>query len=255
MSLLTCKAISKAYEGVQALDTVSLNVAAGETLGIIGPNGSGKTTLFNIVSGLEGCDQGQVSLNGKAITGVSAHKIVTYGLVRTFQNLRLFSGMTALENVICGGHRAAEKGLLGQILQTKRVKASEALMAEKARACLAEVGLEGYEAARPSELSYGQTKRLELARALNAEPKILLLDEPTAGMNDTQANQILDLVVTMRQRHNITLVVIEHNVPILCRFVDRMVVLEAGKKLMEGKPDEVVKDPRVIEAYLGSGAS
>lgn len=255
MSLLTCKAVSKAYDGVQALAGVSLQVTAGEALGIIGPNGSGKTTLFNIVSGLESCDQGEVRLNDKAITGVSAHKIVNYGLVRSFQNLRLFSGMTAIENVICGGHRSAEKGLWGQILQTKSVKASEARMAQKARACLAEVGLAGYEDARPSELSYGQTKRLELARALNAEPKILLLDEPTAGMNDTQANQILDLVMSMRERHQITLVVIEHNVPILCRFVERMVVLEAGKKLMEGKPDEVVKDARVIEAYLGSGAS
>lgn len=255
MTLLKCTDISKAYEGVQALNKVSLDLEAGEMLGIIGPNGSGKTTLFNIISGLETCDSGEIVLKDKKITGISPHKIVNYGLVRTFQNLRLFSGMSALENVICGGHRASEKGLLGQILRSGKVTASEKLLEEKAQACLAEVGLAGYEKVRPSELSYGQTKRLELARALNSEPDILLLDEPTAGMNDTQANQILDLVVSMRERHDITLVIIEHNVPILCRFVKRMVVFEAGKQLTEGIPEDVVKNQRVIEAYLGTGAA
>ncbi|QBY00079.1 ABC transporter ATP-binding protein [Rhodophyticola sp. CCM32] len=255
MTLLSCQDISKAYVGVQALSEVSFDVAAGDTLGIIGPNGSGKTTLFNVISGLERPDAGQVMLEARAITGERPHRIVNHGLVRTFQNLRLFTGMTALENVICGGHRNAERGLMGQILQTGAVRRSEAEARDRARACLAEVGLEGYEGARAAALSYGQTKRLELARALNAEPCILLLDEPTAGMNDVQADEILTLVQSMRDRHDLTLIVIEHNVPILSRFVDRMVVLEAGRKLVEGTPSEVVSDTRVIEAYLGTGAA
>ena len=255
MSLLTCTNICKSFEGVQALDGVSLSVKPGETLGIIGPNGSGKTTLFNVISGQESSDAGKVTLGGKEITRRQPHRIVDFGLVRTFQNLRLFSGMSALENVICGGHRWGEKGLWGQLVQNSRTRRSEEELERRARASLEEVGLAGYEEARPTELSYGQTKRLELARALNSEPVILLLDEPTAGMNDAQAQEILNLVASLRDRHELTLVIIEHNVPVLSRFAERIVVLDAGKKLIEGTPSEVVRDSRVIEAYLGAGAA
>lgn len=254
MSFLACHNISRSFYGVKALNDVSLEVQVGETLGIIGPNGSGKTTLFNIVSGIDRDHEGSVNLDGQDITSARPHRIVDYGMVRTFQNLRLFAGMNALENVVSGGHRRSYKGLAGQVLGWQSMRRSETDLVEQARACLAEVGLAGYENASPKELSYGQTKRLELARALNAEPRILLLDEPTAGMNDVQADEILGLVSRMRERHNLTLIVIEHNVPVLSRFVERIVVLEAGRKLMEGRPEEVTRDPRVIEAYLGAGS-
>lgn len=254
MSILVCKNISRSFFGVKALDDVSLSVEPGETLGIIGPNGSGKTTLFNIISGTDRDHEGTVHLDGQDITKARPHTIVNYGMVRTFQNLRLFHGMTALENVISGGHRRSHKGLLGQVLGLPSVQRSEADLADQARACLAEVGLAGYEDTLSAEMSYGQTKRLEMARALNAKPRILLLDEPTAGMNDVQANEILGLVARMREQHDLTLVVIEHNIPVLSRFVGRIVVLEAGRKLTEGRPQDVIRDSRVIEAYLGAGA-
>lgn len=255
MRYLSCEGISKSFLGLKALVDVSIGVERGETLGIIGPNGSGKTTFFNILSGLEKLDAGRITLDGRDITRTPAHRISAQGIVRTFQNLRLFGGMTALDNVICGGHKEAPTGFFGQLAQLPSVRQAEAEGRERARVCLADVGLADYENAFTSQLSYGQTKRLELARALNASPKILLLDEPTAGMNDVQAGEILELVARIRESHSLTLIVIEHNVPVLARFADRMVVMDAGQKLVEGTPSHVVRDTRVIEAYLGTGAA
>lgn len=253
--ILECVGIKKAYAGVKALDGVSLGVEEGEILGVIGPNGSGKTTLFNIVSGLDRADAGTVTLAGKQITNLPAHRIAGLGLARTFQNLRPFGGLSALENVMAGGHLRAAKGLLGQILALPSVRASERRARMEALERLADVGLGAYAEAASTELSYGQTKRLELARALNTEPRVLLLDEPTAGMNDVQAAEILDLVGRIKARLRLTLIVIEHNVPVLTRFADRLVVMEAGNILTEGRPSDVVTDSRVIEAYLGKGAA
>ncbi len=252
--ILRCDGISKAYSGVRALDNVSLSVEEGEILGVIGPNGSGKTTLFNIVSGLDRADAGTVVLSGKPITNLPAYKIAGLGLARTFQNLRPFGGLSALENVLAGGHLRAPTGLLGQIFALPHVRSRERQARIEALERLADVGLADYAEATSTELSYGQTKRLELARALNTEPRILLLDEPTAGMNDVQATEILDLVGKIKRKLALTLVVIEHNVPVLTRFADRLVVMEAGRKLVEGPPAAVVADRRVIEAYLGTGA-
>jgi branched-chain amino acid transport system ATP-binding protein len=247
--VIECRGIWKAFTGVQALTDISVEVAAGETLGIIGPNGSGKTTLFNILAGQERADRGAVSLNGQTITGRRPHRIAAMGLARTFQNLRLFPGMTALENVMAGGHLRAT-GLLAQF----RREAAERSVRDEAAALLAEVGLAGYEMALPGEISYGQSKRLELARALNVRPKILLLDEPTAGMNDAQASDILALIGRLKQRWGLTLAIIEHNVPVLSRVADRIAVLDAGRLLTVGTPAEVVRDPQVIAAYLGADA-
>jgi ABC-type branched-subunit amino acid transport system ATPase component len=228
--ILACHGVHKAFTGVQALVDVSIGVAEGEVLGIIGPNGSGKTTLFNILAGQERADRGRVVLAGRAIGGRRPHRIAALGLARTFQNLRLFPGMTVLENVMAGGHR------------------------DEAAALLAEVGLAGHEAALPGEISYGQGKRLELARALNIRPRVLLLDEPTAGMNDAQAADILALILRLKQRWGLTLAIIEHNVPVLGRVADRIAVLDAGRLLTVGTPAEVVRDKQVIAAYLGADA-
>lgn len=252
--ILKCENISKAYSGIRALVDVSLSVERGEILGVIGPNGSGKTTLFNIVSGLDRADAGSVTLDGHVITNTPAHRIAGLGLARTFQNLRPFGGLSALENVLAGGHLRAPRGLLGQVLQLPSVRKGEQEARAEAAERLSDVGLGAYAEASSTQLSYGQTKRLELARALNTRPRVLLLDEPTAGMNDVQATEILDLVGAIKRKFSLTVVVIEHNVPVLTRFADRLVVMEAGSKLVEGPPAAVVSDRRVIEAYLGTGA-
>ena len=254
MTILSCEGVSKAFSGVKALSEVSLAVSEGQTMGIIGPNGSGKTTLFTIISGQDRADSGDVRLEGAAVTRLPAHSIASRGLARTFQNLRLFSGLSAVENVMAGGHLRAPRGVLAQLIRSPSTRRHEREGRDDALALLEEVGLGAHRDAFPSELSYGQTKRLELARALNIRPRILLLDEPTAGMNDAQASEILDLVRRVKEKWKLTLVVIEHNVPVLARFVDRVVVLDAGRVVTEGTPDEVVRDPRVIEAYLGTGA-
>lgn len=252
--ILKCEGISKAYSGLRALEDVSLSVEEGEILGVIGPNGSGKTTLFNIVSGLDRADSGSITLAGHVTTNTPAHKIAGLGLARTFQNLRPFGGLSALENVVAGGHLRAQRGLLGQILALPAFREGERVARAEALERLNDVGLGAYAAASSTQLSYGQTKRLELARALNTRPRILLLDEPTAGMNDVQATEILDLVGAVKRKFSLTVVVIEHNVPVLTRFADRLVVMDAGSKLLEGPPAAVVSDRRVIEAYLGTGA-
>jgi branched-chain amino acid transport system ATP-binding protein len=254
MTILSCEGVSKAFSGVKALSEVSLAVSEGETMGIIGPNGSGKTTLFNIISGQERADSGHVRLGGATVTRLPAHGIAARGLARTFQNLRLFSGLSAVENVMTGSHLRAPRGIMQQLVRSPSVRRQERESREEAVALLEEVGLGAHHHAYPSELSYGQTKRLELARALNIRPRILLLDEPTAGMNDAQATEILDLVRRIKEKWKLTLLVIEHNVPVLARFVDRVVVLDAGKVISEGRPQEVVRNTRVIEAYLGTGA-
>jgi branched-chain amino acid transport system ATP-binding protein len=255
MSALACAGVSKSFLGVAALSDVSLTVAEGETLGIIGPNGSGKTTLFNIMAGQLHADRGSIALAGHDVTGLPPHRIAALGLARTFQNLRLFAGLTALENVMAGGHLRAPTGVLGQLLRPPSVVRAEHAAREEAAELLAEVGLGAHRTALPSQLSYGQTKRLELARALNIRPRVLLLDEPTAGMNDAQASEILDLVRRVKEKWKLTLIVIEHNVAVLTRFADRLFVLDAGRMVTEGAPAEVVRDRRVIEAYLGTGAA
>jgi branched-chain amino acid transport system ATP-binding protein len=251
--ILACHGVHKAFTGVQALVDVSIGVAEGEVLGIIGPNGSGKTTLFNILAGQERADRGRVVLAGRAIGGRRPHRIAALGLARTFQNLRLFPGMTVLENVMAGGHLRARAGVAAQFWPGARERRERAAR-DEAAALLAEVGLAGHEAALPGEISYGQGKRLELARALNIRPRVLLLDEPTAGMNDAQAADILALILRLKQRWGLTLAIIEHNVPVLGRVADRIAVLDAGRLLTVGTPAEVVRDKQVIAAYLGADA-
>jgi branched-chain amino acid transport system ATP-binding protein len=255
MNVLVCEGLSKAFLGVHALSDVSLSVEEGETLGIIGPNGSGKTTLFNIIAGQVRADRGRVLLAGALVSNRPAHRIAAMGLARTFQNLRLFAGLSAVENVMAGGHLRARTGVVRQLLRPPQLRRDERDSREEALSLLREVGLDGHHDRFPHQLSYGQTKRLELARALNIRPRILLLDEPTAGMNDAQAREILELVGRIKEKWRLTLLVIEHNVPVLARSVDRLLALDAGRRLTLGAPGDVVRDPRVVEAYLGTSAA
>jgi branched-chain amino acid transport system ATP-binding protein len=252
--LLAASGLRVAFGGVTAMDGVSLHVAADETLGIIGPNGSGKTTTFNVLAGVQNADAGAVMLDGRPVIGTPAHRMARLGLVRTFQNVRLFPDMTVTQNILVGGHLRQPRALWRQLLRPPGVAAAERAERDRALALAEEVGLADRAHVYASDLSYGQTKRLELARALNADPRVLLLDEPTAGMNDRQARDVLELVRRIQRPRRLAVIVIEHNVPELARFVDRMMALDAGRVVAEGAPADVVRHERVLAAYLGEAA-
>ena len=252
--ILQARGISRRFGGVTALDGVDIGVQPGEILGIMGPNGSGKTTLFNILTGLLPPSEGEVWIDGRSARGLPPHRIARMGIARTFQNLRLFPGMTTTENVLCGAHQRENVSVLRNLLPIPGTAAAAAAERARAEDLLREVGLGDRIGVYASALSYGQTKRLELARALNTNPRVLLLDEPTAGMNDAQAAVLLGLVRRLHRTHGLTLVVIEHNVPALVWLADRIVVLESGRVLVDAAPEAAASDPRVIEAYLGRDA-
>ncbi len=252
--ILEARDVSKRFGGVTALDGVSLGVRQGEILGIMGPNGSGKTTLFNILTGLLPASGGDVLVEGRPVRGLPPHRIARLGIARTFQNLRLFPGMTTTENVLCGAHQREDISILRSLLPSRARAEAAAREVARAEDLLREVGLGDRIGVYASALSYGQTKRLELARALNTEPRVLLLDEPTAGMNDAQAAVLLGLVRRLHRSRGLTLVVIEHNVPALVWLADRIVVLDSGRVLVDAAPEAAASDPRVIEAYLGRDA-
>ena len=252
--ILEARDVSMQFGGVTALHGVSLGVREGEILGIMGPNGSGKTTLFNVLTGLLRPSGGAVLIDGSPTTGRAPHRIARMGVARTFQNLRLFPGMTTTENVLCGAHGREDVSVIGNLLPRPGRAASRAAEYRNAEELLHEVGLGDRIGVYASALSYGQTKRLELARALNTRPRVLLLDEPTAGMNDAQAAVLLGLVRRLQRARGLTLVVIEHNVPALVWLADRIVVLDSGRVLVDTTPEAAAADPRVIEAYLGRDA-
>lgn len=252
--ILEARGVSKRFGGVQALDGVSVGVREGEVLGIMGPNGSGKTTLFNVLTGLLAPSGGDVLIDGRSARGLPTHRIARMGIARTFQNLRLFPGMTTTENVWCGAHQRESVSVLRNLLPLPGRARQEAAERARAEALLHEVGLGDRIGAYASALSYGQTKRLELARALNTDPRVLLLDEPTAGMNDAQAAVLLGLVRRLHRARRLTLVVIEHNVPALVWLADRIVVLDSGRVLVDAPAEQAASDPRVVEAYLGRDA-
>ncbi len=252
--ILEASGLTRRFGGVTALDGVSLGVRAGEILGIMGPNGSGKTTLFNILTGLLAPSAGDVLIDGVSARGKPTHRIARMGIARTFQNLRLFPGMTTTENVLCGAHQRESVSVLRNLLPSPGRARRAAAERERAEDLLREVGLGDRIGVYASSLSYGQTKRLELARALNTDPRVLLLDEPTAGMNDAQAAVLLGLVRRLHRSRGLTLVVIEHNVPALVWLADRIAVLDSGRVLVDASPEQAASDPRVIEAYLGRDA-
>ncbi|PRD70256.1 ABC transporter ATP-binding protein [Malikia spinosa] len=252
-TVLKVAGISKRFGGLQALSEVGLTITRGQVYGLIGPNGAGKTTFFNVITGLYTPDSGTFELGGKPYRPSAVHEVAKAGIARTFQNIRLFAEMTALENVMVGRHLRTKSGLLGAILRTPGFKAEERAIAERARELLDYVGIGKYADFKARTLSYGDQRRLEIARALATDPQLIALDEPAAGMNATEKVMLRELIERIRQ-DNRTVLLIEHDVKLVMGLCDRVTVLEYGKLLAEGTPHEVQHNEKVIEAYLGTGA-
>lgn len=248
--LLEARTIGKRFGGVQALKDVSLTINAGEIYGLIGPNGAGKTTFFNVLTGLYSRDTGDVLFNGRPLQLGNPSAVAAAGIARTFQNIRLFANMTALENVMVGRHVRTHSGLLGAMFRTQQNRQEEAAIQRRAEELLHYVGIAHRANDLARNLSYGDQRRLEIARALATEPKLLALDEPAAGMNATETAELRKLIVGLRD-DGLTVLLIEHDVKLVMGLCDRLAVLDYGEKIAEDVPDVVQKNSKVIEAYLG----
>jgi branched-chain amino acid transport system ATP-binding protein len=250
MVILETDRLSIAFGGVRAIDEVNITVESGQVFSIIGPNGSGKTTLFNLVSGIYTPDDGSIHLAGQTATGLAPHELARRGLSRTFQNLQIFYRMSVVENVMVGRHRHERTGILADLLHLPAVTLQNKATDTAARAALARVGLGDFAERSASSLAYGALKRLEIARALATEPSLLLLDEPAAGCNPVETQEI-DAVIRSIAKDGITVVLVEHDMRLVMNISDRVHVLANGRTLAEGTPEQVRSNAAVIQAYLG----
>jgi branched-chain amino acid transport system ATP-binding protein len=250
-SVLTVRNATRKFGGLIAVNDVSFEVQRGEIFGLIGPNGAGKTTMFNLLSGLTPPSSGEIVFEGKSLVGLPPYRIAELGVARTFQNIRLFGNLTALENVKIAQHTHTRSGVLSGVFGAGSAKAEEAKVLAKATELLELVGLSDRALEQAKNFPYGDQRRLEIARALALEPKLLLLDEPAAGMNPTEKQGLSDFIRMVRKRFDLTVVIIEHHVPLVMGLCDRIAVLNFGQRIALGSPSEVANDPAVIEAYLG----
>ena len=257
-ALLEVRGLVKRFGGLNAVDGVDLDVEAGEILSVIGPNGAGKTTLFNMVTGLYAPDEGAIHFDGHNLVGLKPNQICSLGIARTFQTVRLFTNMSVLENAMVGQHCRTRSGVFGAVLRPPRTRAEERRVREEARSALSFFGsrLASYREDQPAfALSYANRRRLEIARAMATNAKLILLDEPTAGMNPTETHEMTQLIGKLRDERGFTIVVIEHDMRLVKGVSDRVVALDYGRKIADGTYDHVANDERVIEAYLGKRAA
>jgi branched-chain amino acid transport system ATP-binding protein len=255
MALLVSKKVTKRFGGLEAVSKVDLEVEEHAIYSIIGPNGAGKTTFFNCVTGFYTPEEGEILLKGRNITGLSPDRVTHLGVSRTYQNIRLFKNMTAVENILVGMQPHLKSGVIGAIFHTPGTKREEKAAVEEANRLLAYINLTGMGDLLAKNLPYGQQRRLEIGRALASKPMLLLLDEPTAGMNPRETQDMVNFIRQLRDDLGITILLIEHQMRVVMSISEHITVLDFGVKIAEGTPKEIQSNPRVVEAYLGRGAA